>query len=81
MGQGDAHSDPPLLCCPPGRASGWHGDRGVLSASAGPEKVNVCLRGGLRDGRKSLCPLGLFLTIDPGWTEGQQARDRCVEQI
>lgn len=27
---------------------------------------------------KVLCPLGLFLTIDPGWTEGQQARNRCI---
>lgn len=27
---------------------------------------------------KILCPLRLFLTIDPGWTEGQWARDRCI---
>lgn len=23
-------------------------------------------------------PLGLFLTIDPGWTEGQWAGDQCI---
>lgn len=27
---------------------------------------------------KALCPLSLFLTIDPGWTEGQWARDQCI---
>lgn len=24
------------------------------------------------------CPLRLFLSIDPGWTEGQQASNRCT---
>lgn len=53
----------------------------MLSAGADPPRVNVCLGGGLGDSGKSLALPGLFLTIDPGWTERQWARDRCTEQI
>lgn len=45
MGQVKTRSDPPSLCCPPRLG----GDRGALSAGAGPPQVYVHLGSGLGD--------------------------------
>lgn len=66
---------PPAQSVPSSRLSG-HG--GTFTEALAQERLMSIWEVGWKAEKEALYPLKLFLIIDPGWTEGQQARDRCI---
>lgn len=75
-GQKKAHSDQTCLLC--AALPGWVGLEGCSPLVLAHNRFMSFWGVGWDTEGNVFFPLGLFLTIDPGWTEGQWAGDQCI---